>query len=306
MSKYKHTPVMLNEVMQCLSIKPDGWYVDATFGRGGHTQAILDQLGPNGRLIAIDKDLDAVSFAKETFGHDKRFMIYHGCFSDIPTILGDLRGQIDGILVDLGISSPQIDNPQRGFSFQKEACLDMRMDQSKGLTAKKWLEEASSKEISTVLRKYGEEIDARRIAEKIIEKRAIEPIETTKHLSELIVDVKKRHKRKAHPATLSFQAIRMHVNQEIQALEDLLDKAPNLLKKEGVLAILSFHSLEDRLVKRNFKRLVTPNIPKKLPIMEKAIAKAYDWKLKRAKPSLNECHINPRARSAVLRAIRKG
>ena len=301
-----HNPVMLNEVIQCLEVKPDGWYIDATFGRGGHTQAILNKLGPNGRLIAIDKDLDAIQHAKVAFAHDHRFEIYHGCFSDMPKILGNYAGKIDGILVDLGVSSAQLDDPTRGFSFRHEAKLDMRMDQTQNETAEQWLEKASSKDISTVLKRYGEEIDARRIAEKIITARAIQPIQTTKHLSDLISQVKVRHKKKIHPATLSFQAIRIHVNQELQALDKLLNHAPHLLKRDGVLAILSFHSLEDRMVKHTFRKMVTPNLPKKLPIMEKAIEKAFDWHLKRSKPSLNECQINPRARSAVLRAIRKG
>lgn len=306
MSKQKHMPVMLHEVMQCLNIKEDGWYVDATFGRGGHTQAILQQLGPNGRLFAVDKDLEAVHYARAQFGHDKRFMVFHGCFSELPSLLGELSGKIDGILVDLGVSSPQLDNPNRGFSFQKEAALDMRMDQTKSTSAKEWIANASSQEIKKVLRQYGEECDAHRIAEKIIQRRAITPIETTTQLSNLIVETKKRHKRKTHPATLSFQAIRMHVNQEMQALQALLNDAPSLLSKQGVLAILSFHSLEDRMVKRNFRQLIADPFPKKMPILEKAIKKSYDWQLKRGKPSINECNVNPRARSAVLRAIRKG
>lgn len=306
MSKFSHKSVMLHEVIESLSIKPDGWYIDATFGRGGHTQAILDRLGPNGRLIAIDKDLEAVEFGKQTFGQDKRFKIYHACFSDIPKILGDYLGNIDGILVDLGVSSAQLDDPKRGFSFRYDADLDMRMDQTQSMTAKQWLASASPKDIKTVLKRYGEEIDAYRIAEKIVAKRAIEPIETTTQLSELIVETKKKHKRKVHPATLSFQAIRIHVNQELQALQELLEAAPHILKKEGIMSVLSFHSLEDRMVKQSFKKWVTPNIPKKLPIMENAIKKAFDWQLKRARPSLTECEINPRARSAVLRAIRKG
>lgn len=300
-----HNPVMLDEVIQCLEVKPDGWYVDATFGRGGHTQAILNKLGMHGKLIAIDKDLDAVQHAKDNFLHDPRFEIHHGCFSDIPKILGHYSGKIDGILVDLGVSSAQLDNPERGFSFRHEAKLDMRMDQTQTETAETWLETAPLKDISTVLKKYGEEIDAHRIASKIISARAIQPIQTTKELSDLISQVKIRHKKKIHPATLSFQAIRIHLNKELQSLDSLLSGAPNLLKRKGVLAILSFHSLEDRIVKRTFRKLVTPDLPKKLPIMEKAIKKAFDWQLKRLKPSLNECQINPRARSAVLRAIRK-
>ncbi|MGE4350277.1 MAG: 16S rRNA (cytosine(1402)-N(4))-methyltransferase RsmH [Candidatus Berkiella sp.] len=307
MSKFIHNPVMLNEIIECLKVKPNGWYIDATFGRGGHTQAILDKLGPQGKLIAIDKDLDAIAYARQKYAHDARFQIYHACFSDIPKLLGNNAGKIDGILVDLGVSSAQLDDPSRGFSFRYEAKLDMRMDQSQKITAAEWLENATSKEISTVLKKYGEEVDAHRIAEKIIAARAVQPIETTKHLSDLISQVKVRyHKKKIHPATLSFQAIRIHVNKELDALNQLLSDAPNLLKKEGILAVMSFHSLEDRMVKRSFRKLVTPNLPKKLPIMEKAIQRPFDWHLKRAMPSSNECEINPRARSAVLRAIRKG
>lgn len=305
MSTFHHKPVMLQEVIDCLTIKPNGCYIDATFGRGGHSQAILEKLGPDGQLIVFDKDHAAISHAKQHFHQDARLRVVHACFSEIEKLLAEYKGKIDGILVDLGVSSAQLDDPSRGFSFRYEAELDMRMDHRQEETAASFLAKATKKDLSSILRRYGEEIDANRIADKIIEKRILKPIETTKELTDVVQEAKARYRKKIHPATQTFQAVRIHVNQELTALEAFLKQAPSMLNQEGVIAVISFHSLEDRMVKKCFNQLITPNIPRKLPILEKAIKKAYDWKVKRLKPSLAECKINPRARSATLRAIRK-
>jgi len=302
---YHHKPVMLQEVIECLRIKPNGRYIDATFGRGGHSQEILNQLGPEGQLIVFDKDHEAISHARNKFSEEPRLKVHHACFSKIEQIMAEYAGQIDGIIVDLGVSSAQLDDPDRGFSFRFNADLDMRMDHRQEETAASWLNKASKKEMAQVLRRYGEEIDAGRIAAKIIERRDLAPIKTTKDFTDVIQEAKVRFRKKINPATQSFQAVRIHVNKEIEVLERFLEQAPSLLGPSGVMAILSFHSLEDRIVKRCFSRLVKPPLPKNMPILEDAIERPYDWQIKRVMSSEAECQVNPRARSAVLRAIRK-
>lgn len=305
---YQHTSVLLDEVMTNLSIKEDGIYVDATFGRGGHTQAILEQLGPNGKIIAIDKDPEAVDFGKIFFAHDKRFSIYHGSFSLLETFLikEDVLGKVDGILFDLGVSSPQLDDPRRGFSFQRDGKLDMRMDTTHEQDAAAWVANTSEKEIADVLWRFGEEKFSRRIAKAIVMEREFSPIDTTEKLSNIIAGAVPFRDKGKNPATRSFQAIRIVVNQELEDLKYGLQQAMDGLKKGGRLLVISFHSLEDRIVKHfvQDQELGDP-LPHGLPVK----FNVFKPKLKRVgkaiKPSQTEINKNPRARSAVLRIAEK-
>ena len=247
-----HQPVLLAEVLEGLHIRPDGVYVDGTFGRGGHAGAILAELGPRGRLLAMDRDPEAVQSAERQFGGDPRFEIEQGTFTMLSHLVTQrqLKGQVNGMLLDLGVSSPQLDDPLRGFSFSDDGPLDMRMDPGTGISAAQWLAEASEQDISEVLFGFGEERYARRIARAIVRARNESPLRTTRQLAELIVasaPVRDQHK---HPATRSFQAIRIFINRELEELQSVLEQVPEVLARQGRLAVISFHSLEDRIVKR--------------------------------------------------------
>lgn len=299
-----HHPVMLEEVVAGLNVQPDGVYVDGTFGRGGHAHAILEQLGSNGRLIAIDKDPQAVAMAEKTAARDSRFVIQRGTFTMLGQLVSklELQGKVDGILLDLGVSSPQLDDASRGFSFLNDGPLDMRMDPDQGVSAAQWLAQAEARDITRVLRVYGEERFAKRIAQAIVEQRQEKPIETTLQLANLIeaaVPKKEKHK---HPATRTFQAIRIFINGELDDLESVLPQTIDLLAPRGRLAIISFHSLEDRMVKRFIRREYQGEpLPPGLPVMGYGHEPTLVPIGKAIRAGDDEVNQNPRARSAVLR-----
>jgi 16S rRNA (cytosine1402-N4)-methyltransferase len=306
---HEHIPVLLNEIVENLITSPNGIYVDATFGRGSHSLAILKHLSPYGRLIAFDKDPEAVVYAKAEI-HDPRFKIYHSSFARMLMVLNDLgvTGNVNGILFDLGVSSPQLDNPERGFSFVREGRLDMRMDTSQGMAAMTWLADIGEEELATVLWQYGEEKFSRRIARAILEARKAGPIETTTQLADIIKYAipKPKTPQDKHPATRSFQAIRIAINQELTELQQGLVAALDALAVGGRLAVISFHSLEDRIVKQFFKlNEKGEELPRGLPIKGAHFNPRLKTITKPIKPNVNEINKNPRARSAVLRISEK-
>jgi len=304
MSSNAHVPVLLGPVLDGLNLKPDGCYVDGTFGRGGHSRGILRQLGENGRLIAIDRDPQAAAAVAEDLAEDPRFELIRGDFAQLETLIvaRNLVGQVDGLLLDLGVSSPQLDEADRGFSFLRDGPLDMRMDPDAGVPASAWLAAVDEQELKLVLKKFGEEKYAHRIARAIVAARDDAPISRTAQLARIVEEARPARGEKIHPATRTFQAIRIAINDELGQLEAVLRQAVNVLKRGGRLCVISFHSLEDRIVKR-FMRDASrepeqyrgmPNVPAehrpKLMIIGKAIA---------ATPA--EIAANPRARSARLR-----
>ena len=305
-----HISVLLTESITGLDIQPDGIYVDCTFGRGGHSAEILKHLNNNGRLIAIDRDPSAIE-AAEKFSSDPRFSIVHSPFSDLANIAERLQitGKVNGILMDLGVSSPQLDEAERGFSFMKPAHLDMRMDFSKGLTAAEWLAYAEVDDITWVLKTYGEEKFAKRVARKIVASRAEQAITTTEQLAELVAQVvPKSRVEKKHPATRTFQGIRIYINSELAEIETALAASISVLAPAGRLSVISFHSLEDRIVKQFIRRQSSARqVPRGLPISDDELNKDIKLKAigKAIKPSLAEIEINPRARSSVLRLAQR-
>ncbi|RDE80518.1 16S rRNA (cytosine(1402)-N(4))-methyltransferase [Haemophilus parahaemolyticus] len=307
---HKHITVLLHEAVGGLAIKSNGIYIDGTFGRGGHSRLILSQLGKNGCLIATDRDPRAIEEAKTI--SDPRFQIFHTTFSAIPAVCEELglMGKIDGILLDLGVSSPQLDDAERGFSFMRDGPLDMRMDTTKGLSAAEWLDQVSIDDLTWVLKEFGEERFAKRIATAIVNfnKTSGQKITRTLQLAQIISDVvpfKDKHK---HPATRSFQAIRIFINSELDELEKALNSALSVLAPEGRLSIISFHSLEDRMVKQFIKKNSKgKEVPRGLPILESELNKDIPLKAvgKAIMPSEAEIDANPRSRSAVLRVAEK-
>jgi 16S rRNA (cytosine1402-N4)-methyltransferase len=305
---FTHETVLLTEAVAALNIQADGIYIDGTFGRGGHSAKIIQQLNEQGRLLLIDQDPEAIASAQQRYGDDPRIKIWQGSFHDIPQALQEsgLPAQIDGLLLDLGVSSPQLDDASRGFSFSKNGDLDMRMNPDVGQSAAEWLHTANETDIANVLWQYGEERLSRRIARTIVAKRAENPLTTTQQLADLITACVPREKHK-HPATRSFQAVRIYINQELTALQACLDTVPNYLKKSARLVVISFHSLEDRIVKR-FMRSHSrpPKIPRGLPIMMDETHKPLLTLIGKVhKASLEEVKRNPRARSAVMRIAEK-
>jgi len=301
---------MYAEALQYLVIKEDGIYLDCTFGRGGHSQGILNLLGQNGRLLAFDRDSDAInSEYAQAMLTDERFKLKHSCFSQLESIVesAGMAGKIDGILLDLGVSSPQLDNPERGFSFLRDGPLDMRMDGNAGVSAEQWLTSVDEKDLVKVLFEYGEEKFARRIARAIVEKRAESPIATTRQLAELIEDAVPIREKHKHPATRTFQAIRIEINSELDELKDVLQQSTQVLAPGGRLVVISFHSLEDRIVKRFIRDESGAKYnPGKLPIKEVDIAKGILKKVSKAlKADTQEIRQNPRARSAVMRVAER-
>lgn len=306
--KPAHRPVLVEEALDGLEITADGAYVDATFGRGGHSAAILERLGGQGRLLALDKDPEAVAAGRQRFGADPRFSILHAGFEDFGAVVRPwlANAALRGVLLDLGVSSPQLDDPARGFSFSREGPLDMRMDPTRGESAASWLKHVSSGELERVLRDYGEEPRARAVATAIVRARAAAPLTTTTALAEVVARAAGRGKPKIHPATRVFQAIRIAVNRELDALETVLVQAEALLAPGGRLAVISFHSLEDRIVKRYFARAARgdpryaglPNIPPFARPTLKLCGRLI-------RPSPAELARNPRARSARLRVAEK-
>ena len=305
-----HQPVMATEVIDHLVISRSGTYLDATCGFGGHTELILKKLSSDGRVIAMDQDQDAINFVKDKFTDQSSLKIIKGRFGNLNELLesNDLNFKFNGILADLGMSSFQLDNAYRGFSFRTEGPLDMRMDQKTGVTAQVWINNASEDEISKVLWQFGEEKYSRKIARGIIAKRMSNKIETTQQLTEIVIDVKKntRSKRKQHHATKTFQAIRIYINQEIDQLEMFLNDSLDILKIGGRLCVISFHSLEDRMVKRFFRNhsRIDPNLSK-LPNLNPEHLTDCKIVARRIKPSKEEINSNPRARSAILRVVEK-
>ena len=309
----EHVPVMLDEVVEAVAPRPGGLYVDCTFGRGGHTRAVLERIGPTGRVLAIDRDPQAVATARELTRSDPRISLHHARFGEIGEIARtvDLAGRVDAVLMDLGVSSPQLDQPARGFSFLNDGPLDMRMDPGVGTSAAEWLASASEREIERVLRGFGEERAARRIARAVVaERKRGSPIATTRRLASIVASVVRRGgvRARVHPATRSFQAIRVHVNDELGELERALAAVPNLLAPGGRLVVVSFHSLEDRIVKRFMRGDGAASVlPRRLPIPDAASRPdGVMTPLMRARrPSEREVAANPRARSAVLRVAER-
>ena len=306
---FKHTTVLLDEAVNGLNIREDGIYIDGTFGRGGHSRLILSQLGEKGKLIAIDRDPQAIAAAAEIT--DPRFSIIHGPFSALAEYVSerDLVGKIDGILLDLGVSSPQLDDAERGFSFMRDGPLDMRMDPSRGHSAAEWLLHAEEADIAFVLKTYGEERFAKRIARAIVERNREQPMTRTRELAEVIsiaMPVKDKFK---HPATRSFQAIRIWINSELEEIDIALKGAVAVLAPLGRLSVISFHSLEDRLVKRFMRDQSSgPQVPPGIPMTEHQLRALGGRELKllgKMSPGDAEVSENPRARSSVLRIAEK-
>jgi len=294
-----HVPVLLEESLDFLLHDLSGTYLDLTFGRGSHSQEILNRISPKGSLHAVDRDQEAFSYGKDNIT-DSRFSIYHSNYSAIDSLFP--QQQFDGILLDLGTCSTHLDNPMRGFSFQSDGPLDMRMDTSSGFSAAEWLNSAPEKEISDILYEYGDEKASRKIAKAIVQFRATRLMETTIELTKTIETVLKRT-GKTHPATKSFQAIRIHVNNELHHLKIVLSKLHDVLEVGGVVVIISFHSLEDRIVKNFFKPEIE-ELPKDIPI-NTSVKETYRCIKKKIKPSLNDIKMNPRSRSAVMRVFSK-
>jgi 16S rRNA (cytosine1402-N4)-methyltransferase len=305
---YEHQPVLLEEAINALNIKADGIYVDATFGRGGHSAAILDCLNEHGRLLAFDQDPQAVSYGRQRFSNDGRIEIIHCNFRQVADMVAErgLEKKVNGVLMDLGVSSPQLDDAGRGFSFSRSGPLDMRMNPEEGESAMQWLSRVSLNDLVYVLKKYGEEKSARRIAQAIIDSRKDMEITDTRQLAEIIVKAVPGYEKHKHPATRSFQAIRIFINEELQALEQGLQAAVSVLAVAGRLAVISFHSLEDRIVKR-FMRNITnpPQLPAGLPVMNADNAVPYRLVGKPCVPGEEEIKRNPRARSARLRVLER-
>lgn len=306
---HQHIPVLLAESIQGLAIQPDQLYIDATFGRGGHSRAILEQLGANGRLIALDRDPTAAQ-AAEQLADDPRFEFIHTPFSALPHIIAErnLTGKVAGILFDLGVSSPQLDDAERGFSFMNDGPLDMRMNPEQDESAADWLAHASQDEMADVFRQYGEERYAGRIARVIVERRSEQPLTRTSQLAKLIQEVSPAREKNKHPATRVFQAVRIHVNRELEEATNALEAAVGALKPAGRLAVISFHSLEDRLTKHFMRKCSQrEQLPPGLPLREDQIADNRTLKTlgKAIKPSAEEIKQNPRCRSSVLRVAER-
>ena len=307
-SDFEHQPVLLEEAINALNIKADGVYVDATFGRGGHSKSILDCLNEDGRILALDQDPQAVSYGRQQYNNDKRIEIIHCNFRKVAQMVAErgLVEKVDGVLMDLGVSSPQLDDASRGFSFTRSGPLDMRMNTDDGDSAMQWLSGVSLDDLTRVLRKYGEERSARRIAKAIIESREDMEITDTRQLSDIIVNAVPGYERHKHPATRSFQAIRIFINQELRALEEGLQAAVTVLAVAGRLVVISFHSLEDRVVKRFMRnRAKPPALPAGLPVMSAANDIPYRLVGKPIVPGDDEIKRNPRARSARLRVLER-
>jgi 16S rRNA (cytosine1402-N4)-methyltransferase len=306
MSPKKHYSVLLNESIEALAIKSDGIYIDGTFGRGGHSERILAMLGSEGRLVAFDKDPQAIEYA-EKYVDDQRFLIHHGSFTDMTWVLKHLEIEaVDGILLDLGVSSPQLDQADRGFSFMKDGPLDMRMDTSKGQSAADWIAIAEHGEMASVFRRYGEEKFSGPIASAILRAREKEVITTTAQLAKIIEDGTPKKDRNKHPATRVFQAIRIFVNNELGDVEDVLDQSVDLLNFGGRLVVISFHSLEDRIAKHFIRdKSKGKKIPKGVPVMGDAELGPLAIESKAIKASTAEISENARSRSAVMRVASK-
>ncbi len=300
----EHSTVLLREAIDALVVDPDGLYVDGTFGRGGHTAELLSRLSVKGSVIAIDKDLDAIASGNKHFSDDDRLSLLHGSFADLTTTVEQAgkHGYVSGVLLDLGVSSPQLDEAERGFSFMRDGPLDMRMDTSSGLSAADWIAKADEQDIAKVIKDYGEERFARRMAAAIVRERVENPIVRTVQLAKILAEAHPAWERGKHPATKAFQAIRIFINRELADLEDLLGQVIDSLAIGGRLVVISFHSLEDRRVKRFIRDQHRGiQLPKNLPILDVDRGVRLIKVGKAIKPSTSEIENNVRARSAVMR-----
>ncbi|WP_148861779.1 16S rRNA (cytosine(1402)-N(4))-methyltransferase RsmH [Marinobacter fonticola] len=302
-----HLSVLLDKAVDALVTEADGRYVDGTFGRGGHSRLVLERLDSGGGLLGIDKDPEAISVGDELAADDRRFRICHGSFAELGRFVDEAgwRG-ITGMLLDLGVSSPQLDDAERGFSFMRNGPLDMRMNPHQAPSAADWLNTAKEKDIADVIWRYGEERFSRRIARAVVERRVEEPLATTRELAELVsaaVPKKEKHK---HPATRTFQAVRMFINRELDDLEMGLQAAVDLLEPGGRLVVISFHSLEDRMVKRFMRDLARgPKLPRGLPVTADQAESDFRLIGKAVKAETEEVADNVRARSAVMRILER-
>ncbi len=302
-----HATVLRAEAIEALVQDPDGFYVDCTFGRGGHSAEILSKLSSKGRLLAIDKDPEASAWADQHFAQDKRFTFERGSFENLVLMVeGQHRSaQVSGVLLDLGVSSPQLDNPARGFSFLRDGRLDMRLDPQCGQSAAQWLAVASTDDLTRVLRDYGEEKHARRMARALVAARDESAITTTSQLADIIAAANPSWEKHKHPATRAFQAIRIFINRELEVLQQLLGSVLDVLAVGGRLVVISFHSLEDRIVKRYIRGHERPMLPKGLPLRDSEITRRMQAVGKATRASGQEVAENPRARSAVMRVAEK-
>ena len=308
-----HHTVLLNEAVDALLAQSDERdepqiYIDGTFGRGGHSKAILRKLPANARLIAFDRDPEAIAVANALQAEDERLEPKHSAFGEMGAVLGDMRlmGRVDGILLDLGVSSPQLDDAERGFSFMRDGPLDMRMDTTQGISAAQWINSASETEVADVLYHYGEERHSRRMARRVVAERAIAPILRTGVLAEMIKEANPSWERDKHPATRAFQGIRLFINRELEQLELALDQALEILRPGGLFVVISFHSLEDRIAKRFIaKHARGDDFPRGLPVAQSQLNPKVKPQSKAIKPSRDEIDRNPRARSAVMRVAAK-
>ena len=303
MRQAEHVSVLLEESVAALAIKPDGTYLDGTFGRGGHSRAILRSLSNSGRLIAFDKDPQAESSA-EQFSEDPRFEFVRASFAEISSRVE--ASELDGILLDLGVSSPQLDNAERGFGFSDDGPLDMRMDTRAGMTAAEWLATAPEADIADVIKTYGEERFAKRMASAIAKARAESPITRTKQLATIVAEANPKWEPHKHPATRAFQAIRIFINRELEDLEIALGHTVDALSEGGRLVVISFHSLEDRIVKRFMRDQARgQQLPKHVPVIDSDTGKTLNLVGKALKPSTDEVQRNPRSRSAIMRVAER-
>ncbi len=303
-----HRPVLVSEVLAALAVRPDGCYVDATFGRGGHAAAILERLGPTGSLLALDRDPAAAEWARAEFCNEPRFQFVQSRFSELASIVTERRlcGRVDGVLLDLGVSSPQLDDPERGFSFSRNGALDMRMDPTSGSSATDWLNRIGEMELERILAEFGEERFHRRIARAIVAARRRAPITTTARLAEIVSLASPTRQPGKHPATRVFQAVRIAVNDELNELRAVLPQTTQILAPGGRLAVIAFHSLEDRMVKRFMReRARGQELPLDLPVV--GIPEGISLRLigRPSRPADPEVMANPRARSAVLRVAER-
>jgi 16S rRNA (cytosine1402-N4)-methyltransferase len=303
LSQAEHVSVLLEESVAALAIKPDGTYLDGTFGRGGHSRAILRSLSNSGRLIAFDKDPQAEGSA-EQFSEDPRFEFVRASFAEISSRVE--TSELDGILLDLGVSSPQLDNAERGFGFSDDGPLDMRMDTRAGMTAAEWLATAPEADIADVIKTYGEERFAKRMASAIVKARAESPITRTKQLATIVAEANPKWEPHKHPATRAFQAIRIFINRELEDLEIALGHTVDALSEGGRLVVISFHSLEDRIVKRFMRDQARgQQLPKHVPVIDSDTGKTLNLVGKAVKPSTDEVQRNPRSRSAIMRVAER-